>query len=987
MDTLHPHPNLPSSSEKAVETTATRARARIPRATYRLQFNREFTFAQAAALVPYLHSLGVSHCYASPYLKARPGSMHGYDIIDHASLNPEIGDAEDFERFFDTLKQHDMSQILDVVPNHVGIMGSDNAWWLNVLENGQASVYAEFFDIDWQSPKEELRDKVLAPVLGDQYGKILDNGELKLAFDKDKGEFSIWYYEHRFPVDPKEYVQILGHEVERLTAQMGEGDLNALELHSLVTAFGHLPSRTDLSVEMRAERNRDKEIHKLHFAELCKRSEQIVAFIMENVAKFNGDVNDPKSFGLLHQLIKAQAFRLAYWRVAADDINYRRFFDINDLAALRMEREEVFVATHRLISDLVARGAADGLRIDHPDGLYDPLQYFQRLTCLPFKGEGLPIDREPYVVIEKITASYEHLPQHWPVHGTTGYRFANVVNGLFVNTANEEPMNRIYASFIGERINYSDLVYRCKKLIMGVSLASQLNVLANALSRIALSDRHTCDFTVNSLRDALTEVAACFPVYRTYVTRDLVSDDDKRFIDWAVKCARKKSRPADASVFDFIRAVLLHSIGDGKAQEYRDAVADFAMRFQQFTSPVMAKAMEDTSFYIYNRLVSLNEVGGDPSAFGMTVNAFHGASQARAKHWPHTMLATSTHDGKRSEDVRARINVLSELPTLWRQRVARWSRLNRRMKTALDGNAGPSRNDEYLLYQTLIGVWPLDDADLPTLLERIERYMLKAVREAKVHSSWLNPNTEYEKALSSFVGSLLTAGPSSLFLADFLPFQRMISRFGMFNSLSQTLIKLTSPGLPDIYQGSELWDFSLVDPDNRRSVDYARRQTLLNDLKASFATDPNALPDRVAGLLQNMEDGRIKLYMIWKILAIRAQFEGLFRDGEYAPSRTEGVMSEHLCAFARLSGGEAVITVAPRLFYGLVGESGRLPVGAEIWKDTAIEAPATLSSSQWINSLTGELVTSREIGGKQFLLAAELFSGFPYALLIPSPAL
>ncbi|HVK55456.1 MAG TPA: malto-oligosyltrehalose synthase, partial [Burkholderiales bacterium] len=800
MDTLHPHPNFPSSREKAEDAIAGPEPVRIPRATYRMQFNHDFTFAQATTLIPYLHSLGVSHCYASPYLRARPGSMHGYDIIDHASLNPEIGNAEDFERFVAMLKQHDMGQILDVVPNHVGIMGSDNAWWLDVLENGQASAFAEFFDIDWQSPKEELRDKVLSPVLGGQYGAVLDNGELKLAFDKEKGEFSIWYYEHRFPVDPKEYVQILGHEVERLTAQMGEGDLHALELHSLVTAFGHLPSRTDLSPEMRAERNRDKEIHKLHLAELCKRSEKIVVFIMENVAKFNGDVNDPKSFGLLHQLIKAQAFRLAFWRVAADDINYRRFFDINDLAALRMEREEVFVTTHRLISDLVARGAADGLRIDHPDGLYDPLQYFQRLTSLPFKGkdicispsvttntpsplrgegrgegdgeanlnihplpnpsplkgEGLYKARELYVVIEKITASYEHLPQHWPVHGTTGYRFANVVNGLFVNTANEEAMNRIYATFIGERINYSDLVYRCKKLIMGVSLASQLNVLANALSRIALADRHTCDFTVNSLRDALTEVAACFPVYRTYVTREQVSDDDKRFIDWAVKCARKKSRPADASVFDFVRAVLLNSIGEGKEQPYRDAVADFAMRFQQFTSPVMAKAMEDTSFYIYNRLVSLNEVGGDPSAFGMTVNAFHGASHDRAKHWPHTMLATSTHDGKRSEDVRARINVLSELPALWRQRVARWTRLTRRMKTALDGDTAPSRNDEYLLYQTLIGAWPLDDAELSALSERIERYMLKAVREAKVHSSWLNPNTEYEKALSSFVGSLLS---------------------------------------------------------------------------------------------------------------------------------------------------------------------------------------------------------------------------------------
>ncbi|MES2354096.1 MAG: malto-oligosyltrehalose synthase [Pseudomonadota bacterium] len=951
-------------------------KTRIPRATYRLQFNRDFTFTQATALIPYLDMLGVSHCYASPYLKARPGSMHGYDIIDHNSLNSEIGSPEDFDCFTNALSQHGMGQILDMVPNHMGVMGSDNEWWLDVLENGQASIYADFFDIDWTPPKEELRGKVLVPVLGDQYGKVLESGELKLSFDVDRGEFSIWYYNHRFPVDPREYPSIINHRLDRLTTQLGETDIALLEFQSVSAAFGHLPDHTEMSSEKRAERHRDKEIHKRHLSRLCKSTDSIVKFIHENVDQFNGDLSDARSFDLLHGLIKCQAFRLAYWRVAADDINYRRFFDINDLAALRMEREEVFAATHRFALDLVARGTVDGLRIDHPDGLYDPLQYFQRLRD--------SVNKDFYLVIEKIVASYEHVPKQWPVSGSTGYRFANVVNGLFVDTANENRMDRVYTAFIGERIDYSELVYRCKKLIMKVGLASQLNVLADELSHIALSDRLYCDFTVNSLRDALLEIVACFPVYRTYVTHLQVSMDDKRFIDWAVSAARKKSQAADVSIFDFIRDSLLLNIAEGKPAAYHEAVISFAMRFQQFSSPVMAKAMEDTSFYIYNRLVSLNEVGGDPGTFGLTLAAFHGASQDRAKNWPHTMLATSTHDGKRSEDVRARINVLSEVPALWRRRLRRWSQLNRRKKTRAESSDFPSRNDEYLIYQTLIGAWPLHEAELAGFTERIEQYMLKAVREAKVHSSWLNPNAEYESGLSKFVTALLVPGEKNLFLADFLPFQRMISLFGMLNSLSQTLIKLTSPGVPDIYQSNELWDFSLVDPDNRRPVDYQRRLSMLDEVKALTAVDSNALVGQVRSLLESMEDGRIKLYMIWKILTVRRQLESLFCDGDYLPLRTEGIFADHICAFARLKNEDAIIVVAPRLFYGMVGENFRLPVGSEIWQDTCIEMNEILKSSAWTNQLTGQTIMIQEEAGRQFIFARELFAGFPYGLLVKS---
>lgn len=984
---------------------------RIPRATYRLQFNHAFTFDQAEQLVPYLDALGVSHCYASPYCKARPGSIHGYDIIDHNALNPEIGTGIAFDRYVGALQRHGMGQIIDIVPNHMGVMGSDNQWWLDVLENGQSSPYAEFFDIDWTPQKEALRGKVLVPVLGDQYGNVLELGDLKLMFDQLAGEFSIWYNEHRFPLDPSEYPRVIGHRWQQLAAMFGADHPQLLELQSLITAFGHLPQRIDLLPEQKAERNRDKEIHKHHLAALCADSVGIDQFIQQNVAEFNGDPGNPESFNLLHQLIKSQAYRFAYWRVAADEINYRRFFDVNNLAGLRMEREEVFDATHRLIVDLVAKGKIDGVRIDHPDGLYDPLQYLRRLQQVcrgaliqpDARLTELAADLAPqisaevstehsglYIVAEKIIASYEHLPTCWPVHGTTGYRFGNVVNGLFVDTGNEERMDRIYSAFIGERIDFSEQLYRSKKLIMKVVLASELNVLANHLDRIAQLDRHTCDFTANSLRDALIEITACFPVYRTYVTADAISEDDRRFISWAVSAAKRRSQAADTSIFDFVRAALLTSIAEGKGQVYRDAVTHFAMKFQQFTGPVMAKGMEDTSFYIYHRLISLNEVGGDPRTFGMTLAAFHAASQDRAKNWPHTMLATSTHDGKRSEDVRSRINVLSEIPALWKLRLRRWNRfnLNKRVLLGEDGVSAPTPNDQYLLHQTLIGAWPLEPLNQATLAgfcERIESYMQKAIREAKINSSWINPNLEYESALSKFIKTLLAPGKNppymNPYIEDFLPFQRMISRLGMFNSLSQTLLKLTSPGVPDIYQGNELWDFSLADPDNRRPVDYQRRRTLLDGLKIHFATDSDQCAERASALLQTMEDGRIKLYLTWKTLELRRQCEILFRDGDYLPLRAEGIRGEQICAFARCSNEAAVVIVVPRLFYALVGDGDRLPVGAEVWADTHIDLPANLAGKTWKNVFTNETLCSIESEGGR-LEVAVLLARFPYALLL-----
>src|SRR5947208_231319 len=641
---------------------------RIPVSTYRVQFNRNFTFLQAAELVPYLAELGISHCYASPYLRARPGSMHGYDIVDHHQLNPEIGTLEEYDEFVAALHQHGMGQILDVVPNHMGIMGSDNAWWLDVLENGEASAYADFFDIDWYPLKHELQGKVLVPVLGDQYGIILDRAELRLTFDQKRGEFSIHYFKHRFPVNPREYPRILSFRLDALEQRLGADNENLLELQSLISAFNHLPGREEAAPEKRAERLRDKEIHKRRLAALCARSREVRDFIGRNIKKINGTPGDSSSFDTLHELIKAQAYRLAYWRVAADDINYRRFFDVNDLAGLRQENETVFLQTHEFVLQLLREGKIDGLRVDHPDGLYDPKQYFERVQGAERKDGG----RSYYLAAEKILTGDEQLPETWPIHGTTGYNFSNLVNGLFVDPDSERNLDRVYRAFIGGHANYRELVYKCKKLVMDQLLNSELNVLANHLSRIALADCHTCDFTLKSLRDALTEIIACFPVYRTYVSERAVSDKDRAYINEAVDCAKEKSSTTETSVYDFIREVLLTSQGMGHPQFYQRSVIHFAMKFQQYTSALMAKGVEDTSFYRYNRLVSLNDVGGDPLRFGTTPEQFHREVLHRDQSWRDEMSATSTHDSKRSEDVRARINVLSEIPTEWHRKVRTW---------------------------------------------------------------------------------------------------------------------------------------------------------------------------------------------------------------------------------------------------------------------------------------------------------------------------
>ncbi len=953
---------------------------RIPLCTYRLQFNSDFTFNQAREIVPYLSALGASHLYASPYLKARPGSRHGYDIIDHNTLNPEIGSYRDFERLCEALAQHGMGQLLDVVPNHMGVQAGDNVWWLDVLENGRTSAYAGFFDIDWSPIKAKLHGKVLLPVLSNHYGAVLENAELQLQFNAEHGEFGIYYFEHHFPVDPAEYPQIMVYRMDVLNTLLGEDNQLLMEYQSLVTAFRNLPCREEVSVERQLERRRDKEVLKRHLAGLVANSADIARFLEENLRILNGTAGKSSSFDQLHLLIEAQAYRLAFWRVASDEINYRRFFDINDLAGLRMENDEVFDATHQFLLQLIQEGKLDGLRLDHPDGLYDPEAYLCKLVeCCSRVG------RAPYLLVEKILAVNEDLRSSWPVHGTTGYEFTNLLNGLFVDTGAAKRMERVYNSFIGVHVDFDDLLYRSKKLIMKTALSGELNVLANQLSKIAEADRRTCDYTLNGLRTALAEIVACFPVYRGYISAREAAAEDIRNIKLATIAAKRKSTTADTSIFDFLRDVLTLVAANGKSSAYSEQVLTFVMKFQQFTSPVMAKGLEDTSAYIYHRLLSLNEVGGDPRRFGVTRRAFHRANQARAEKWPHNMLTTATHDTKRGEDVRARLNVLSEMPANWRLALRHWNRANRSLKQSVDGMSAPALNDEYFIYQTLLGIWPLGEPDANEMAQfsvRIREYLVKAMREAKVYTSWINPNTAYEEAVTGFADALIHASPESEFMKDFRPFQRRIARLGMFNSLSQTLIKLTAPGVPDIYQGSELWDFSLVDPDNRRPVDFFLRRTMLTALQKLAAHEPKKRCAGVRRMCDTLENGRAKMLIVHSALALRAHWPEVFQQGKYLPLAVKGEHAAHLCAYARVAGRRYVIISAPRFLAGLLDKTDMLPLGEEVWGNTFVDLPFHQHEMQYTCVFTGKVLQPNQRRSGWSLPVAELLAAFPVGLIV-----
>ncbi|MDM0052421.1 malto-oligosyltrehalose synthase [Variovorax sp. J22R115] len=948
--------------------------SRIPRATYRLQFHSAFGFDDAARIVPYLATLGISHVYCSPIHRARPGSMHGYDVVSHDEVNPELGGMPAFERFTRALKQHGMSQLIDLVPNHMGVLGTDNLWWMDVLENGMASRHAMHFDIQWQSPTPGLSGKVLLPVLGDHYGNVLERGELQVRWMADAGEFAVCYFDHRFPLSIKTCSAVLDRAAASLSddeAKRGLADMGA--------ALRELPSVQHGDDEAWAASTGERERLKSQLATLAAGWPAVAHALGEAVEALNASAHR----NALHDLLEAQAYRLAYWRTAADEINYRRFFDVNELAALRTERKDVFEATHALALELAARGSVDGLRIDHPDGLQDPAQYFERLQdgfcerrgTLPrsVDAQGRP-ERPLYVVAEKIAAPHEDVPVSWAVHGTTGYRFANVANAVLVEHRSARRLARIWRSFTGMTQSFHEVVYAAKREVASGTLASDLEVLAIALLGIAKSNRRTRDYTLNTLRELIATVAACFTVYRTYNAEE-ASPQDIHYIDQAIDAARERLNLPDATVFDFVRTALLgRPPGDATPETARDTVA-FARRFQQFSAPVAAKGVEDTAFYRYFPLSSLNEVGGEPDCIGMTRAEFHEASGDRQRRWPNTMLATSTHDNKRSEDVRLRIDVLSECPGLWRLALRHWRALNAPLRGAV------TAAHEYLLYQTVLGTMAaFDEGPVAheSYVTRIVNYMLKAAREGKVGTSWIRPDAAYEEALEHFVrGVLAPDGPA---LPDLRRAAARVDHYGSLNGISLTLLKYCSPGVPDIYQGCELLDRSLVDPDNRRAVDYDLRLRRLQELQA-LAAAPD-LEATVAGLAAAAPDGRAKLWIIGRLLALRQQDPELFRDGSYEALEVRGARERHLLAFMRRHHGRVLVVLVMRLFATLDRDGTRLSPLSTDWADTEVLMPAGESAWHFEDCITG---TSHTVIGHR-LAVAPLLRAFPGAALIACDA-
>ncbi|MBZ4335236.1 malto-oligosyltrehalose synthase [Corallococcus sp. AS-1-12] len=984
-----------------------------PLSTYRMQLHQGFTFQQAKALVPYLARLGVSDFYASPYLKATPGSTHGYDCVDHQRLNPEVGTPEEHAALCDALREHGLGQVLDVVPNHMGIE-RDNRLWLDVLENGPSSIYAKFFDVDWRPVKDELADKVLLPILGDQYGIVLERGELKLSYDA--GAFHLHYYDHRLPVAPRQYARILGHGLERLEKQLGAESPHLVELLSILTALDHLPPRTEVSTAKVIERHREKEVIKRRLGAVVADSPELAAYVEENVRVFNGTPGNVRSFDLLDALLQNCSYRLAHWRVAGEEINYRRFFDINGLAAIRVEDADVFQEAHQLIFEWLREGRVTGLRIDHPDGLFDPTAYFldlqerffverararfdagreeggaarwpevEALLRAKWRREVMdtpdsPLRKALFVAVEKIQGGRERIPDAWAVHGTTGYRFANAVSGLFVHPAAEAHLTETYERFAGGTQDFAELVYQKKLLIMRVSMASEINVLAHELNRISEMNRRTRDFTLNSLRRALVEFIALFPVYRTYVDgwRAELDVRDVQYIEWTLQRAKERNTTTNASIFDFLRDILLGRYPEHVGDDEKAVMLRFAMKLQQVTGPVMAKGLEDTVFYIYNRLVSLNEVGGEPEHFGMRATTFHLRNQERAERWPASMLTSSTHDTKRSEDVRARINVLTELPEAWREKVRAWADLTQAFVSHLPTGPAPSSNDVYLFFQTVVGAWPMGDAvpraELQEFHRRVREYMGKAIKEAKVRTSWTNPDGAYDDAVARFVDACFDPARSQAFLDDVKAFKRRIERAGQHNALGQLLLKLASPGVADTYQGCELWDLSLVDPDNRRPVDYALRERLLTALDAAAAKDRPAL---CARLSRDFDDGQVKLFVLAEALRLRQRYADLFRAGGYGALELSGPRSPAAVGFARTHGDSVLIACAPRYTLEAL-ESGGL---AQAYDGTFLNLPEAYAGMMFRNVFTGNTVRPQQGPGGVGLALGPLLAEFPVVLL------
>ena len=937
---------------------------RIPASTYRLQFTPSFGFKEASAALDYLAELGVTDLYASPIFHARSGSEHGYDVVDPNQLNPELGTADNFDELNAAARGRGLGWLQDIVPNHMAYDGQ-NVMLMDLLENGPASPYYDFFDVDWNHPYESMRGKILAPFLGGFYGDCLENGELMLGYDQSG--LSIRYASLRFPVNIESYADVISHDLSALRKRLGAQHLDYIKLLGILYTLKNIPPKEESS-----ERTDQIVFVKRMLWELYSNDAEIQRDIDANVTRFNGTKGKPESFNLLDRLLAQQWYRLSFWKVAAEELDYRRFFNVNELISMRMEDEKVFNHSHRLIVKLAREGKFTGLRVDHVDGLYDPLEYLQRLR----RAAG-----DVYIAVEKILAFDEELPDDWPIEGTTGYEFLNFVNGLFCARAQRRKHNQIYSRFIDNDTSCGALVVEKKRLIIGKYMAGDIETLAHLLKGVSSRDRHAADVTLYGLKRALVEALAFFPVYRSYVSPARFAAADRAVLSVAVERA-KAANAGLALELDFIERFLLLDFADHHGAEERISWTRFVMRFQQLTGPLMAKGFEDTTLYVYNRLLSLNDVGGDPERFfGVALDEFHDFNKRRIRLWPHTMNATATHDCKRGEDARARISVLSELPEEWDNRLKTWSRINRSKKRKVKGHEVPDRNDEYFLYQSLLGSYPAQGEPDADFTERLKAYIIKAVREAKVHTEWLKPDLAYETTFVKFAEAILAPSPEDHFLSEFVPFAGKIAYCGMFNSLAQTLLKIAAPGFPDIYQGTELWDLSFVDPDNRRPVDFAARRSLLRELKIREANDRAALLNEI---FAHWGDGRIKLYLLHKLLSFRRDRGALFAAGDYLPLEASGELADRVCAFARRQDRSWVLAIVPRLI-GKEVYRGGAPLGDDFWRGTMLHLPGS-TPGQWVDVITGNTLTATSAAPVKALELGGVFKDFPVALLCDEEA-
>ena len=931
----------------------------IPSSVYRLQLNAAFPLKKAIALLPYLEALGIDGIYCSPIFEC--ASSHGYDVTNPNRLNPDLGTMEEYEEFCSQLKKRGLKQVLDIVPNHMGIKEGKNEWWLSVCQYGPDSPYGEFFDINWKPEKKELENKILLPILNNHYHYILEDQKLTLIW---KDGFWICFYNYRLPITPHTYYLILECLVDTLSAPTESNEREWAEC----LAIYHELKRIEVEEKNKITKF---ELQKQCLIALYNRSEYVRFRFDQVITLLNGEKGDAKSFDLLHELLERQFYRLSYWGVAGQEINYRRFFNVNELVAIHIENEKVLNTHHNWIFELIQDQKVQGLRIDHPDGLYDPAQYFERIQA-----------KEPsFVVVEKILNFKEALPENWNVEGSVGYEFLNLLNGLFIQNQSEEKFDQIYENFIGNEIDFTDLLYKRKRSFIIWHMASEVNFLGSLLYKLAEKSRYYRDFTRIDLTQAVLHVMACFPVYRTYITsKDAVSKKDKACVTQAIEMAKTKAPEIDPSVFQYLKSLLLFEY-EHLGPEEISCATDFVLRFQQLTGPVMAKGLEDSVCYIYNRLISLNEVGGNLECFGYSKSEFHQFNKEKLAKWPFGFLASSTHDTKFSKDVRMRINVLSEMPQKWQEHVSLWKSLNKKYKKPSKEGLAPDNNTEYYIYQMLIGIWPLSKEEYTSLdfKERIWQCLLKIIREAGLHTSWRLPNDDYEKATKEFLYSLITPAPENEFFDSFLQFQQEVAHYGSWNSLCSLVLKIGSCGIVDIYQGNEHWSYCLVDPDNRRSIDYEKLSAILKSIPQFEDLEAQTQFASLAFSQSNYQ--KLKLYVTSCGLNYRRAHKELFLEGEYIPLRVHENMGGNVVAFMRKHAQQIAIVVTGCYFSQLVSHDRELPLGESCWATADLALPDDLEVREFVDIFTGKTLKVQMRNKVPILLLSEIFEYLPFAIL------